>query len=312
MANPLKSDKEFNDLMIAIDARLKDKGVPIHARQLHALAEAAKLLDQEIIGGPLSTGPIPGVYEGESLSAHIIQWMEHRYGERLKVDLSIGYAPILIRDDPWLLKYPLILGTVTVVCDRDLTKKYSNISATIPGEAPQKPVMNLLANIIDLPHALAKELTDSELRDILNIFVVGHEFYTVLDSRCRSDDLAMLALSDLNNGAKMAVGTTANHGQSAWSSLQAAEKLLKLFIQKHDGSYPHTHSLNKLYAHASRLGLPHIEAEILSSAQCSSNVRYERTPHDAFDAVSAHHAAMNIGSAVVLNLFAGADDQTAQ
>jgi hypothetical protein len=147
--------------------------------------------------GPLRTGPIPGVYEGESLSAHIYKWIRNRYRDRLKIDFSNGYSVILLKGDPWLCRFPVIYGEVTVTCERDLTKKFPTMVVSKPGEPRKKPILNLLLCIQNLPQGLANELSDGDLQAILNFFQFGHEFLNALNNFCRDDQLAMSGLVGL-------------------------------------------------------------------------------------------------------------------
>ena len=100
-------EEEFEVLMREVDQELQDREVPIHARELTDLAEVARILGVRMKGGPLDTGPIPGVYTGDSLSAHVFEWIEKRYGDRLKVDFRIGRTVFLLRGAAWLIRFPL-------------------------------------------------------------------------------------------------------------------------------------------------------------------------------------------------------------
>jgi hypothetical protein len=303
MKRTVQTEKEFKELMGEVDAALQGKGVPIHLRVILAIREVSQRLNVDLIYSPLRTGPIPGLYEGESLSAHIQQWTQKRYGERLKVDFANGYSLLLIRGDPWLLRFPVIFGKITVVCDRDLSKQYPNLVVTQPGQPRQKGILNLFKCIENLPQELASDLADSELREILNYFLFGHEFLNKLNSFCRGNELVMTALSDLNASAKLATGNPSEYGQSRWASLQAAEKLLKFYIEKKRSSFPHIHELSRLEAKASKLGLPKIADSVLKAVQCSAGIRYSQQQQSVESVVGAHKGAMNIGSIVINALY---------
>ena len=221
----IKNEKDFESLMREIDSILHQQDVSIHARELKALSEATKILSVELVAAPLNTGPIPGVYEGESLSAHIYKWIRNRYGDRLKVDFSNGYSVILLKGDPWLFRFPVIYGEVTGTCERDLAKKFPSMVVMKPGEARKKPILNLLLCLENLPQGLADELSDSDLRAILNFFQFGHEFLNALNSFCRDDQLAMSGLSDLNASARYCVAGASEHGLSRWASFSGFTNL---------------------------------------------------------------------------------------
>jgi hypothetical protein len=80
MKNKITTKDQFEILIQEIDTELQKKGVPIHARQLRAIGEVSKKFKITLPVAPLSSGPIPGNYEGESLSAHILEWFGSKYG----------------------------------------------------------------------------------------------------------------------------------------------------------------------------------------------------------------------------------------
>ncbi|MEP6637261.1 MAG: hypothetical protein ABJB97_11100, partial [Acidobacteriota bacterium] len=124
MPRLIKDEREFESLMQDIDRKLQTDGVPIHLRELSAMSEVAKRLDVEFIMLPLIRNPMPGTYSGVDLPAHVSAWVRNRYGDRLNFDFTNGYSVLLIRGDPWLLRYPIIYGAATLLCERDLSKKY--------------------------------------------------------------------------------------------------------------------------------------------------------------------------------------------
>lgn len=301
----IKSKEDFEALMDEVDSILQAKGVPIHARQIQAIGEVAKKFNIDLLVGPLCRGAIPNVYEGESLSAHILQWFDQRYGDRLKIDFSIGYSTVMLRGDAWLLKFPLIYGTVTILCDRDLHKKYNNFVMNEAGKPQQKAMMNLLLLIEKFPQGLANRLTDDELREILNYFSSVNKFFNRIHSSYSGNELASGVVTDLETSARFAVGTSHDYGQSLWASLQAAEKILKFFIVSKGEKFPKTHDISKLAKQAYGLGLPLIDADLLKLIQCKADVRYEQRKYSVKKVVDAHQGAMQIASLVTESVFTG-------
>ena len=295
----IENKEEFEALMREVDAALQLQGVPIHIREIGAVREVAQRLGVDVPCGPPRTPPLPGVYEVENLYGHIVEWVRNRYGDRLKIPFANGYSVVLLRGYSWLLRFPVIYGEVTVVCDRDLSKQYPSFAINRPGQPQQRALINLLRFIQNFPQGLANALTDSELREILSYFQFGHAFLNVLNSFCRGNQLAMTALSDLNASAKMMTATPPEYGPSRWASLQAAEKFLKYYIENNKASFPRTHALSSLVCQAVRLGLPEIDESVVAAAQCSAQVRYTEQAHSVVEVVAAHRAAMRIGSTVV-------------
>lgn len=303
MKYPIKTQEEFEALMEEVDSILQAKGVPIHARQIQAVGEVSKKFNIDLLIGPLRKGATPHLYEGESLSAHILDWFDQRYGERLKVDFSIGYSVVILKGDAWLLKCPLMYGTVTVVCDRDLKKEYKNFVVNQAGKPQEKAMMNLLRLIEKFPQGLANRLLDEELRFLLSDYISANKVFSTVHDSCAGNELASGAVTDFETSARFAVGNAHGYGQSLWASLQAAEKILKFFIASKGDHFPQTHDLTKLANQAYTLGLPIIDEDLLKEVQCKAGVRYEQSKYTTQKVVSAHQGAIKIALIVVESLF---------
>lgn len=299
----ITSKEEFEAMMEEVDLALQAEGVPIHARPIHAIGEVSKKLNISLLVAPLQSGPISNSYEGESLSAHILQWFDQRYGDRLKVDFSIGYSVIMVRGDAWLLKCPMMYGTITVVCDSDLEKEYKNFVVNREGTPQQKAIINLLHLIEKLPQGLANQLTDEELKNILKYYIDAHNLFNAIHGSCRGDELALGAVTDFETSARFAVGNPAGYGQSLWGSLQAAEKILKYFIRAKGEKFPNIHDLSKLAKQSYKLGLPVVHEDLLKTVQCKAGVRYEQSSHTVERVVNAHQGALQIALIVIKALF---------
>jgi len=147
----IQTKEDFERLMLEIDDKMQRRGDPIHMRQLLAVGEVSealgrvrlRLVDHDVI-------PTPGIYTGDSLSAHIRDWFDERYGDQLKVEWVIGYSIVLLKGDAWLLKFPLVYGQVEIICDRNLSRHYSNVSSS----ADQKAQVNLLKLVENCPQGL--------------------------------------------------------------------------------------------------------------------------------------------------------------
>jgi hypothetical protein len=180
---------------------------------------AAQILKTNLKYLPLTTPAIPDCYEGDSLSAHIANWVRERYGKRLKMDLALGYSLILIKGDPWLFRFPLIFGKVTVFCDRNLqnTSLFVGHAATTDLQKG-KATVNLLRCIDKLPQSLANDLSRVELQEIMDVFQFGNRFLSTLASFHANDELGKSAVTDLTYSARYCLDRQL--GQSRWASLQ--------------------------------------------------------------------------------------------
>lgn len=303
----IKNADQFEQLMQEIDDTMRDNNIPIIGRELAALGEVAKRLRQPLYGGPEKCEPIPGDYTGRSLTGHIYQWVRKRYGDRLLMNTTIGNSVTLIRGDPWLLGMPDVIGgPLRFIVDRDLSKQHPSFAINRPGHPKQWVIINVLQCVTDLPPGLAEQLTNTELRAILNDFLASYTCMQLIQTRCRRDDLAIAAQIDLTASARHIVAHNRELGMSRWASLQAAEKLLKFYLAKQSVGFPKSHKLNTLFELVAQNGLPLPPASFVATLQCEASVRYEQQPHTVADCVAAHRAAISVGVTIMQELFPGA------
>lgn len=291
MNNLPRNKTEFNLLMEEIDAELKERNIPIIARPLHALKVVCKKFGISLNIAPSSTPAIPGVYEGDSLSLHIDDWFKSKYGKRLLMG-DFGSTVVLIKGDPWRIRMPMIFG-FHFGCDRDITKETIIIHRS---SVRYDKVINLLHYIEDLTPDLARELSDDELKDIADFFILSYNALFRMWQICRRP-LLKRAKMDLESSANHIFTPPAGYGLSKWSSLQCVEKMLKAYIDIKGGNYKRIHDLDKLMCQACQVGAIALPHQDLLSLQCSASVRYE-TPVSLQQAIDAHQAAVR-GAATI-------------
>ena len=120
-----KTEIEFLKIIEEIDQHLKDKGILIHFRPLHAMVEFGKRLSISFVVFPIISDETSGNYNSVTLSFHIENWYKQRYGDMLNIPLGPGSVVTLIKGDPWRIWLPKIFGVQHVVCHRNL-EKYRN------------------------------------------------------------------------------------------------------------------------------------------------------------------------------------------
>ena len=169
---------EFLKMMEEIDADLRREGVRIDRRQIEGFTRVCQRLHIGLTLTPLRESAIPGKYEGDSLTAHVLGWFEARYGDRLKTDFSVAHVVALIRGDPWRLHIPRVFGTVAFVCDRQLAPYRGRPSFSSNGTIP---VFNILNAIEDLPDGLAASLSRQELETLVSFFVSAGQAVVALE-----------------------------------------------------------------------------------------------------------------------------------
>ena len=281
--------KDFEAMMEEINKELRAKNVPIHARPIHAVGEAAKCLKTDVILAPLPAAAIEGHCNKLSLAAHIYDWYESRYGDRLKIHFGPGSVVLLIRGDPWRIVLPRIFGVVTVTCDPDL-KKYRNASC-----------VSILNCIEDFPAGLAAKLTPDERKEILLLFTSSLDTLQQLEG-ITDKPYIKEAIADLESAVSQVFARPPQYGLSKWSSLQFVEKLLKSFLELKKAKVPRHHGLAKIAQEAQSVGLGSVNSDLLSKVQCSAGVRYGEVPVTLEEAIAVHHATLYLCRQLVPNI----------
>jgi hypothetical protein len=289
----IKTEGDFQRFMEAIDRELIAKGVPVFQRPGRSVEEAAAMLDMDLPQGPLPQGlPHQGDYLGASLSRRILDWVEARYGERLKIDSTLGAAVAVLRGDAWLIRIPMMLGDVQIVYNRDLTKDYPNTGGAL----------NAVQMVKGMTAAVAKSLSKEELNSIHAAFEPAKSAFVQLLDLTYRFPLAEVARVDLMNAAEICVRDPQRRGLSRWYSLQAVEKLLKLYIEIRGQTYPKTHDLIALSTRAAELGGSALDDVDLRAVQCSAGIRYEPEKSSLNEAATAHAAAVRLSRTVLSDI----------
>lgn len=286
--------KEFDKLMLGIDRRLADNGVSIFRRPIHA----SHIISKEFGIQLLMTPPTPGVphelLKYWPISQRIRQWYELRYGDRLKVHLGSGCMAFLIDNDVWVFRFPRIYGSVRLVASR-------TIKSNRMGTKGKPLIHNILDSIDRLPDARRSSLTDAQLDGLLKYFVLGFEALCGLEAFAK-DGLVNSALADIAASIDHLVARNPEYGLSKWSSLQAAEKLLKATLRRASAKYSKTHNLAQLLKEAQRSQVTLDIDKLVGKIQCSPGIRYGQEPCTLFDAVDAHHDVFRVSIQVVKEL----------
>src|SRR5690554_2178496 len=123
--NHFNSYEEFDNFMKKIDKKLKQEGIPIVARQIRGAGKVAKALDTNIYIAPLPPAK-PNDFSNYSLSAHVADWFDKRYGDRLKMNITFGNTIVLINHDFYKVHLPCIYGKPQYIFDPTL-KKYDKL-----------------------------------------------------------------------------------------------------------------------------------------------------------------------------------------
>jgi hypothetical protein len=301
----IETEADFQREIERIDQKLSARGVSIPARPLAALCDISDLTKAELRICSVDRDPLPGRYLGDDLSIRIANWFDERYGRRTMIDNIDGRVVVLLRGDPWLVELPWILGGgsgINFVCEfgRPTTLATKPVAYRI-GESPPPPSdYNVLDAVVDLPSGLAKTLTGDECKNILNAFLIGRSAYTALRQSARHGLVAVLH-GDLEAAVSHLSSKSLQTGLSRWASLQAAEKVLKAYLEAVRGSYKTGHKLKDIMGEAAASGLPPINPDWIDAIQCSASVRYSE-PVTLSDAITAHHRSLEVVAHVLRHL----------
>ncbi len=281
--NHFKSYEEFNAFMEEIDTKLKNKNIPIVARQLQGAGEVARTLKTSIYMVPRSLAK-PNDFRNFSLSAHVILWFDKRYGDRLKMDLSFGKTVVLINGDFYKVKLPFFWGDPQCVFDPTL-KDYTNM---------HDPRCNVASLIEGLTTNLAHKIDGLGQFHILNRVVKAINL-----GQFMKNYIEVFFIEEAKGDLIQSVDLLFQHkplcGLSKWESLQFAEKVIKSFLKYKKEPFPKTHNLSELINLLERYNVKNLDFIDINHIQCEPNVRYNTELVKFSEAVKAHWESIDLG-----------------
>jgi hypothetical protein len=284
----ISSEEEFLSLMEGIDLEMAAEGVAITARPLMAGLKITKRYDVVLNPFPPSRPPKPGCFDPLEISIRIHDWVEQRYGERIKVPFHIGRVVIPLRGALYRINCPTIYGEVQFVCE---PHSFGQAREALGVDEP--PTCNMVDMIEDLTPDFARSLTGEEVIKIGTAFVIGMGAYSALG--VISDvEYVREAVGDFDAAVFHLMEHRPQPGLSKWASLQAVEKLVKAYISQKGEAVKRTHSLQGLYDQAARLGLPAPPQQYLTDVQCPAGVRYGEVPVSVEEAVKSHLVSLEL------------------
>ncbi|MEG3435738.1 HEPN domain-containing protein [Pannus brasiliensis CCIBt3594] len=284
----ISSEEEFLLLMEDIDREMANEGISITARPFMAGLKITKRYDIVLNALPPRRPHQHGCFDPLEISIRVHNWIERRYGDRLKVPFRIGQVVCPLRGDLFVINCPTIYGAVHFICEpQNLGKQYENIGINQP------PISNIINFVEDLTLDFASSLSTEEFIKIYVAFMSGMGAYLSLKA-IQDIDYINEANGDFNAAVFHLMEHRSQPGLSKWSSLQAVEKLLKSYIALQGGSIKRTHSLRELSNQAKNLGLPEIPQQYIEDIQCLAGVRYGEITVLINDAVKAHLLSLEI------------------
>lgn len=278
---------EFQEKMQLIDEELVEKEVPIHARAFHAFPIAAPNYNGPLLGYGIDCSAY-GEYEGPNLLDKINNWYEQIYGERIYAPTDRGKVPIILKQEIYLIRIPLVYGS---------------------------PKIEVLPLVNGLTPVMASHLTAEEIGEIQQSFIEGYslvyefeDLFSQLDAEERNNakrkDNPFLdsAIRDKDTAADCLEASLDTNG-AVFHSQQLAEKMLKAVLSylanmsEDDIRKKYNHRITDIYkdvcAHANEAF--HLSSEVNQIAQYKMDIRYTSNRISKSDAVNAYWAGLRIG-----------------
>ena len=274
--------------MLALDADLTARKLAIPARPMIAAIEAATD-DQGTSSGRLrftKDEPTPGVYRGEDLTIRIARWYENRYGDRLRVDMSLGSSVVMLQGELWRYSFPASAGPVLLYA-RDLDvgpAMYLTQAGPVwlPPHHPDRRAskwtpLDVMRGVDGLPNAIIPLLSEKELQSVLELFYLDWQSLGHL-TKARHYPMVRSALGDYRAAVQHLLTNPPELGLARWASQQGVEKLAKSFLLHATGSYPSkgpkAHDLSTLIRLTVEHGGFDLPDEIVARFACKPGVRY--------------------------------------
>lgn len=296
-----RAEDEFIGLMEAIDTRLQRAGVAIVGRELLGVRQICRMLAVELNLMHPRREPRDGMYEGDDLVIRARRSFQERYGDRLAIDWSLSRVAVLLRGDVWVLSLPRIYGggRVHFIASRTDVRTSPTAPEVVPvtevRQAQRTPsTYNVLDALVGLSDDLRGALPDDELRSLHFTFMTGLGAFEAMREARNARFVAEALADHEQTAAHLTAGARAQAGQARWAALQAAEKMYRAYLTAVHASVPRTHDISTLSAAAATAGLAAADEHFVRVVQRDPGVRYGDAAVPLAEAVSAHHAALDL------------------
>ncbi len=277
---------EFEQIMREIDAGLMRDGVAISARPIQAVIALGRRFKVSLPLVPAPLGAPAELATYNELVRNIQGWYDTVYGERIKMDFSVGSMVVAIDGDLYVLRFPRIYGTAQFTVTRKFLAKSDHFSR---GPA----ICNVLQLVQNLTEAKAASLSDGTLAEVMRMFRLGFQAHDMLEAN-QDQELLRIARGDVQTAVNNLMDPGNRFAESKWASLQAAEKVLKTAIALAGAKFEFTHNLAGLCERLESLGIRFDWRELVVRIQCSPQIRYGSESCSRDDALSAHQASLRL------------------
>jgi hypothetical protein len=278
------SENDFNRELEEIDRLLVSQEVKIPAREIRGWMLFSNR--QGLSGMPMD----------HPISEKVMSWFKARYGDRLNQDLDFGHSVLLVRDDIFRFRCPLIYGRVYALCCAEIMHR--DLNRLIVHQVPLMSVLNLVDGITQ---AYFNSMAATERESLLSNFGRSETLLARI-SDVETREFVPEARADIRMSIEQMMLPNPQFGPSKWASLQAVEKFLKAYISQKGTEPRRIHILSELATAAESLGLRTIPKQSLELVQCPASARYQSSLVTKEEAVSAHQAAILICANIATQL----------
>lgn len=281
---------EFDEMMTNLDHHLAIEGLMPQHRSLQATRLVSMALG--LSGTPiLGFGAVRGEpFSPGDLLARVFDWYNNTYGERNKIDFSLGYVVLPLRGTFWTLRIPGVYGTVQAFIDRNLC----NVGRKL-GTRGQPATHNVLIGLGEVTQVYADRMSDDELAHVLDAYLRGYVAMASLDEM-RGHGLFDQARGDYRHSVE-ALSAHNMLSKARWDNAQCAEKVFKGLLGRAGHSFPKSGAQGHDIVHlggliAANFGIT-IPDGSLRAIYCPTGVRYGEINVDMNEAWTSHTALIN-------------------
>lgn len=287
-----RTEDEFEALMHALDSHLASEGLAPFQRPLHVPRLLWDAFGWEgNIFPPKELADLPG-FDDQVFMAKAHRWYELVYGEKLKGDWSMGFAPFKLGGALWRVRFPVIYGRCRLFLDRNLANRGSSLGSS----NSQPATYNILCSVEDLPQGLVNRMGEQELNEFWMFYISTYQVLSWREDHLVGNGLFEEAMHDY--AAAVDDLLHRRYAQSRWASAQAIEKTLKAILKLTKVPYStkgaEGHDLVSLANKLEKTHAISLDQTIVSLAQCSPAVRYREEPSSENQALRANHAVIGV------------------
>lgn len=274
--------------MEEIDSELSKEDCPFHLRPLSGFSKLADRVDKH---GRFIMLPDTQVsednYSNDALSSQVHRWYKYRYGDRIKIHPGPGSGILLIKNEPWEVIYPLLLGQASFTVDSDIRRQDRS---ALDNEGKKIPEVNILWHVVDITPEIVSSLSNEEKLALLQDYMFGLNAIQSL-RRCKNAPYMDQAKNDYDAAVHNIFNKYPNYNNSKWASLQFAEKTMKSKLQLSCVEFKRSHNLSGLAQKLGDIGIK-IDDFIIQNIQCTADVRYGEISVTRIEAVKAVRSAL--------------------